>query len=63
LIVEIFIGNFLSDLHVLSPGGTEGLAYNPDRSIENYIKRKKERKSFQRFSTIFPAILWQDFYK
>ncbi len=26
-------------------------------------KKKREKKSFQRFSTIFPAILWQDFYK
>jgi len=35
-----------------------------NKSLNGTKKRKKrEKKSFRRFSTIFPAILWQDFYK
>jgi hypothetical protein len=41
--------------------GFEDVIY---KSLNGTKKRKKrEKKSFQSFSTIFPAILWQDFYK
>jgi hypothetical protein len=59
LIVEISIGNFLSDLHVLSPGGTEVLARNPDGNIK---KKKKRKKKFSKIFDDISSDIMADFF-